>query len=172
MKVTVEIDKVRREILSNGFSVQRGLLNRAEAIHYQQECAEFMTRAKVIHSRINTDWMPDYVHPRSHDLESRTRRLYQFFHNKRSTATDAWLKAAVALRDRVEEPWLADQDYARAKRVLQNYIIVTQYAAGLGELPKHKDYLGSLKTPLLQFDVILSEPGVDYGGGELCLHPE
>ena len=171
MKEITNIKGIRQAVLESGYSVQKGLLSRTEAIHYREECEQFMQRAAVIHCRINTDRMPDYVHPRSHDLEKRTRRLYQFFHNKRSTETDHWLKLAIELRNRIEEPWLTDPEYALEKEHLQNYIIVTQYAAGLGKLPKHKDYAGNLNFPLLQFAVILSEPGVDFAGGELCLHP-
>jgi hypothetical protein len=153
-----------------GFITIPNMLSLDEADRYREECDAFISKGPVYHARVNTDSMPDYVHPRSHDAMERTWRIYQFLHNTRSDETDEFLRSTLRFRDELESPWTVDPDYLHEKTTLQNYVIVTKYAPDAGMLPKHKDYDGDVKFPLLQFLILLSEPEVDYREGEFILY--
>lgn len=162
-----------RELLvdpERGFIVWRGFWSAAEARRYRGECERFMATGPRIHQRINTDAMPDYIHPRSHDATERTYRIYQFFHNHHSRFTDALLGRSMDIRNAIEEAWTADPVYLAERRRLQDYVIVTKYIEDTGKLPRHNDYQGEVPFPFIQFLVLLSQPGEDYRGGELILH--
>lgn len=168
----IDIDQARRDLLDEnvGFAVVRGLFSEAEAETYRQECERFVQKSKRIRQRIMTDSMEDYVHPRSHDREERTARIYQYFHNHKADMTGKLLNRAMKIRNEIEQAWLSDPVYRSEKETLLDYVIVTQYHGNRGLLPKHVDYDGPAPKPLVQFWVALSEPGKDYEGGNLVLY--
>ena len=168
----VDLEGARKDLVDprKGFAVFREFWGRAEVEHYRQECERFMQSGTTIFERINTDSTPDYIHPRSHDDQRRTYRIYQFFHNHRSPLTDDLLTRSLALRNRIEEPWTADPIYRAERARLQDYVIVTKYVENTGTLSRHRDYQGQLPFPLIQFLVLLSQPGYDYRNGEFVLY--
>lgn len=171
---TASLDEAREALTcpSKGFFVIRGFYS-ADAIgRYRQECEDFLPRAQRIYARINVDGIFDYVHPRSHDAVERTYRLYQFPHNPHSAATERILEKAIAIRNTLEEPWMADEEYHRVTAPLQDHFVITKYVPGTGRLPLHRDTRMRTKYPQLQSLVLLSQPGVDYEGGEFVLYPE
>ena len=64
-----------------GYVLIQNYFSDAEIDQYRTECENFLHTGPVVVSRINTDWIPDYVHPRSHDKVGRTYRIYQYLHN-------------------------------------------------------------------------------------------
>jgi len=148
----------------------KGFYSDREADAYREECASFLRTGKIIYQRINTDYMEDYVHPRSHDKELRTQRIYQYLHNHKGDSVAQFLNRAIGLRNQIEEAWLTDLIYRREKETLQSYVIVTHYLQDRGMLQKHRDYSGPAPFPLIQFWVLLSRPEIDYKRGNLVLY--
>lgn len=167
-----DVEAMRADLLDDdkGFLVLKNLYTEQEVEDYRQSCERFLKDGAVIHERINTDSMIDYVHPRSHDDEVRTFRIYQFFHNHQGDAVGRFLDKSRKLRDRIEEAWLADDVYRSEKTALQDYTIITYYLGKTGMLPRHQDYSGPAPLPLIQSWVLLSQPEVDYRGGNLVLY--
>jgi hypothetical protein len=76
----------------------------------------------------------------------------------------------LTLRNVIEENWLHDDQYRKSREGLYDYVQVTTYGKRSRGIDKHADYKGGTRYPLLQCLVFLSEPGVDYLGGDLMLH--
>jgi hypothetical protein len=152
-----------------GYVLIRKYFSDEEIDRYRNECENFLETGPVCVSRINTDWIPDYVHPRSHDKVGRTYRIYQYFHNDHSEPTTAFFDKALSIRNTIEQTWLDDPRYRLEKETLQNYIIVTKYITDTGHLPPHRDYYGPAPFPLLQSLVLLSRMPDDYTGGDFRL---
>jgi len=169
-----DVNAIRANLLNpaKGFHVCRGFYSPEEVAVYRDVCRQFLEHGRVIYKRINSDSMPDYVHPRSHDRHNRTYRIYQFLHNHRADMMGRFFSKATSLRDRIEEPWNTDPIYQAERERLQSYCVVTYYRESMGMLPRHQDYKGPAKLPLIQFWVALSEPGVDYRKGNLVLFPK
>lgn len=153
-----------------GYFVVRDLYSDQEIDVYRAECAAAMDRAPRVHARLNTDWMPDYVHPRSHDEVERTYRLYQYLHNARSDTTAGLFARTLAIRNAIEETWMTDPVYRAEHEVQQDHVVVTRYVPGTGQLLPHRDYSGPAPLPLIQSIALLSQPTVDFRGGEFVLH--
>jgi hypothetical protein len=166
------LDEIRARLRDDdyGFYVLRGHFSEADIDAYRDESAHEMRTGKVIYERINADGMFDYVHPRSFDDEERTIRLYRFMHNHRDDATDRMFSPLIRLRDEVESAWLGDPVYREEKRVQQEFIQVTRYIDDFGELPRHRDYNGPARYPLIQIWGLLSRPETDYHGGNLAIY--
>lgn len=153
-----------------GYICLRGFFTREEVDHYREECVRFLTSGPQYEIRINTNSMPDYVHPRSHDNVSRTFRIYQFLHNRHSPETTRFFEKGLAIRNELESSWMMDAAYRQERGRMQDYIIVTKYVENTGMLPKHQDYSGDSPHPLLQSLVLLSEPREDFEGGDFILY--
>jgi hypothetical protein len=168
----IDVEQARHDLLDEdlGFHVVRGLYTPREIDSYRQACERFMRESKRIRERITTDTMEDYVHPRSHDQEERTARIYQYFHNHRDDMIGGLLQRAIGIRDAVEAGWMDEPVYRAEKTRLLDYVIVTHYYGNKGMLTRHNDYSGPAPKPLIQFWVALSEPGRDYEGGNLVLY--
>lgn len=164
---------------SKGFFVIRGLYSEEEITSYRNECDAFFKKGRRVYARIIRDDIPDYIHPRSvfedgtvgvaGDVQS-TYRIYQYFHNHHSEGTQSFFEKSLKVRDQIESLWDNDADYLKEKSSLVNYIIVTKYMSDSNGLPKHIDYRGSTKLPLVQSVVVLSDSGVDYEGGDLIIY--
>jgi hypothetical protein len=166
------VDRAREALADpdRGYFVVRALYSRDELLAYRDECTTSMKRAPRVHARLNTDWMPDYVHPRSHDAVARTYRLYQYLHNARSPVTTRVFDRTLAIRNAIEETWMADPVYRAEHEAQQDHVVVTRYVPGTGRLLPHRDYSGPATLPLIQSIALISQPGVDYHGGEFVLH--
>jgi len=162
--------EIARILRSGGGAVVGSEFTAEEIVSYREECRQFLERGKCIHTRINSDSIKDYIHPRSHDRETRTYRIYQFLHNHKADRIGRFLGRAIDLRNAIEEAWVGDPTYRAERESLQNYAIVTYYLRDKGMLPKHRDYSGPAPLPLVQFWVALSRPGVDYHKGNLVLY--
>ena len=154
---------------TKGYVLLKDYFSEAEIDRYRSECQSFLRTGPVCVSRINTDSVRDYVHPRSHDKVGRTYRIYQYLHNEHSERTTEFLNKALGLRDDIEQAWMDDPQYREEKQKLQNYIIVTKYITDTGRLPVHRDYDGPAPFPLLQCLVLLSRTPQDYTGGDFLL---
>ncbi len=155
---------------AKGYVVVKGYFTYAEIDAYRNECEAFLRIGPVRHTRINTDSVRDYVHPRSHDEVERTVRIYQYLHNPHSASTTAFLEKAFALRNRLEQTWMGDPIYRAEKLRNQDYMIVTKYLPNTGCLPRHPDYTGPAPFPMLQSVLLLSSCPEDYTGGDFTLH--
>lgn len=166
------LETIRQDLTNPdlGFHVLKGFYSRAEAQWLQDDCVGFLSSGPVRHTRINTDDIEDYIHPRSHDTQARTRRIYRYLHNHPADQVGQLLNRALLLRAEIEAGWIKDPTYAHERLVLQDYVIFTAYQAGSGMLPKHQDYDGPAPFPLIQFWVLLSDPTRDYSQGNLILH--
>ncbi len=138
---------------------------------YREECLLLLRTARRRHTRINTGWVADYVHPRSHDGVERTFRIYQYLHNIHGARTTAFFARALELRNEIERTWHNDPLYFAESRRLQDYVIVTSYLEDTGCLPRHRDYVGPAPRPLLQSLVCMTRRPQDYTGGEFTLYP-
>lgn len=167
-----DLAEIRRNLTdkNRGFHVLKGFYSTTEARWLREDCAAFLAAGPIRHTRINTDSIEDYVHPRSHDERSRTQRVYRYLHNHKTDQVGQLLSRALLLRAEIESKWNGDATYARERQVLQDYVIFTAYHAGSGMLPKHQDYNGPALFPLVQFWVLLSNPTHDYAGGNLIVH--
>lgn len=167
-----DADQIRDNILSHemGFHVLRGFYSPYETQWIRENCQRFRKRGPFIHTRINTNSMRDYAHPRSHDGRQRTLRIYRYFHNHQQDRFGVLMQRAMKLRWEVEFPWRSDLVYRDELDTMQDYMIVTSYHHGTGMLPVHRDYEGPAPFPLTQFWVLLSQPGTDYRHGNLILH--
>jgi len=155
---------------TKGYVLLKDYFSEAEIDGYRNECQSFLRTGPVCVSRINTDLVRDYVHPRSHDKVGRTYRIYQYLHNEHSERTTEFFNKALGLRDDIEQAWMDNPQYREEKQKLQNYIIVTKYITDTGHLPAHRDYDGPAPFPLLQCLVLLSRIPQDYTGGDFLLH--
>ncbi len=166
------LQEIREQLIADdkGFYVIKGFYSSDEVQQYLDYCQNFLKEGPVIHDRINTDRMFDYVHPRSHDHVARTSRIYQYFHNHDHGGVADFLGKAIRFRDQIEAVWLDDDVYRSERDKLQNYTIVTSYHGNHGMLPIHRDYYGPAKLPLIQFWVLLSTPEKDYFDGNIILH--
>lgn len=164
-----------------GFFLIKGFLDQHETDQYRREAEQDMQKAPRSTKRINAPHIPDYVHPRTvlpngvqvnHEGQSdnaSTYRLYQFLHNKHSKETEDIFHKTLSLRDQVEERWLANKFYRQAKEALDDYVQVTKYIIDSYGLPKHTDSRADLPYPLLQCLILLSQPEIDFSGGEFIL---
>ena len=161
-----------------GYVVLRGFLDPAGVERYRSECAAFLARGRVIHTRMNRDDLPDYVHPRTAPRPdggprrdpSRgpdTWRIYQFLHNAHSAQTQALFERVLSLRDAIEAPWRADPAWRAEVEAVHDYVQVTRYVDDCEGLPRHHDTAKDLPHPMLQPLMLLSRPGIDYQGGDL-----
>jgi hypothetical protein len=155
---------------SLGFHVERDFYSKEEISVYRAQCEDFLKKGTRIQERIMRDRTPDYVHPRSHDQKNRTNRIYQYLSNHENDSVGRFLGKALELRDEIEQGWLDVPGYSRERARLMDYVIVTQYLGEVGMLPRHRDYSGVAPGPLIQFWVALTEPGIDYGKGNLILY--
>lgn len=172
-KTTIDVVESAREALADparGYFVLRNLYSKEELATYRAECAAAMDRAPRVHARLNTEWMPDYVHPRSHDEVERTYRLYQYLHNARSDTTSQLFERTLHIRNAIEERWMADPVYRQEHEIQQDHVVVTRYVAGTGKLLPHRDYTGPARLPLIQSIALISQPAVDFCGGEFVLY--
>ena len=155
-----------------GYFLIKNFYDMDETQKYLEYCKTFLENGPIIHDRINSDKIEDYVHPRSHDDVNRTFRIYQFLHNHKQGYVANFLRKALDFREKIESEWLYDAVYRSEKEKLQDYVIVTSYNGNHGMLPKHRDYSGPTTLPLIQFWVLLTEPEVDYKNGNLILYTE
>ena len=164
-----DLNYLRSEIIKKGYFVIKKFATAEDCILLRQKIGKKIIDNPKYDSRINSDFMPDYSHKRSHDNIDRTTRYYSFYHNfsKWSQIEKKILQKGIDIRNQIEEGWInLNEDYKYHKKILQNYNIFTKYEESTGLLRPHKDFPKKLKYPLLQFNLILSEFGKDYNNGE------
>jgi hypothetical protein len=170
----IDYDAVTEGIEKDGFAIIRGLLSPEAVEAYRRECEVQFATAPRLEGKIYTAGItPDYVQPwmidgQEHKIAS--HRLYQFYHNPRSTGTRQIIDTVLGIRNRIEQRWPEIQEYNLRNR-LTDYNIIAQYAAEGGYQSKHSDMEASLSHPALQCEILLTQPGQDYAGGDLRLYP-
>lgn len=169
-----DLSDIRKDLQApdKGYFLIRNFYERIEVQDYLKYCESFLKSGPIIHDRINSDNIKDYVHPRSHDHVNRTSRIYQFLHNHKTGLVARFLNKALDFREEIESIWLSDEVYKSEKEKLQDYAIVTSYNGNHGMLPRHRDYSGPARLPLIQFWVLLTEPEVDYKNGNIIIHTD
>ena len=132
---------------------------------------EIMKNGPIINRRINISNMFDYAHKRSDDSYERTVRVYQFFENHINKSSGVFLMRSKKIMDEIENEWeIKDINYLNYKKKMQNYIIFTWYKPGYGRLPIHQDSKENLNFPLLQSNIMLSQYGKDFSGGDFIFY--
>lgn len=170
---SIDHDKALADIERDGFTIIRNFLPQEVFEEYRLECAKQFETAPHLEGKVYVPGKtPDYVQPwvintDRHEIAS--SRLYQFYHNKHSANTQTIVDAVLSVRDKIEEKWPEIQDYNR-RNGLVDYNIIANYAPTCGFLNKHRDAEAELSHPALQCEFLLTEPGVDYLGGDLILH--
>lgn len=157
----------------SGYCLYRSVLSEKEVENYRLECEDFFETGPRIakwpgygRNRLNRDQVTDYVFSRPHAHSS---KIYQFPANPHSSDTQAILDRALSLRDAIEEHWLDDRTYFRTRAMQRDYIQVNRYLEGQG-IGKHRDSTIVTSRPLVQCVVLMSQPEVDFLGGELVLY--
>ncbi len=179
-----DLDALREQLADpdRGYAVLRGFLSSEEVEHYRSECSRFFERGPVVHQRINRGDMFDYVHPRYQDPDGKIwstkdsrrianiLRIYQFSHNRHSAPTARLFQRVLDLRNLLEEPWQSDEAYCQELEELSDYIQATKLLEDNHGVRRHRDSKRDLAHPVLQPLMLLSEPGLDFEGGDVLIH--
>ncbi len=159
----------------NGIFLHRSFLSDEEVEAYRLECEAFFRSGPRVakwpgygRNRLNRDRVADYVFSRS---QAQGSRIYQFPANRHSPGTKAIFDRILSLRDAIEEHWLDDPAYCRVRAAQRDYVQVNQYLEGQG-IGRHRDSTVVTSRPLVQCVVLMSQPEVDFLGGELILYNE
>ncbi len=169
----IDYDASTRMIEKDGFAVIRGVLAPEVVEQYRLACADQFRVAPRLEGKVyEPGTTPDYVQPwmineRGHKIAS--HRLYQFYHNPHSANTQHIIDTVIGIRNRIEQRWPEIQIYNTRNR-LTDYNIVAWYASEGGYQSKHSDMEASLSHPALQCEILLTQPGQDYRGGDLRLY--
>jgi hypothetical protein len=159
---------------SRGYTLKRGFLAPSEADRYRSECDQFFRTTRRIYKTIHRYSKRDYIWSRDRKIVPGefTYRIYQSLQDKHSSDTQAIFDQMLSLRNAIEETWLTDVRYRASREGLYDYVQVTTYAKHSPGIEKHNDYKGNAPYPLLQCLVFLSQPDLDYRGGDLILYPK
>jgi len=178
--ITAEGQPLPRDIADSlvgdyGFRLYRNLLSEKEVDTYRLECEGFFKTGPRIakwpgygRNRLNRDQVADYVFSRPNAHSS---KIYQFPANPHSPDTQAIFDRVLSLRDAIEEHWPDDRTYFRTRAMQRDYIQVNRYLEGQG-IGKHRDSTIVTSRPLVQCVVLMSQPQVDFLGGELVLYTQ
>lgn len=172
---TIESDIADLVSPHKGFIVKRNFLTPEQADRYRSECEWFLQTNKRIYKKLtiyNRYDKRDFVVSSNGKIipGQHTYRIYQSLHSKHSEETEGLFQKVLSLRNEIEDNWLFDDRYRRIKQELYDYVQVTTYGKHGGGISKHCDYTGDAPFPLLQCLILLSQPGLDYLGGDLVLY--
>ena len=163
-----DVKSIRKKILNDGYYHLKNIFDENEINVLRKEIEKSIDVSPEYSTRINSDNIEDYHQYRSHDNIKRTLRYYMFFHNQ-----DKWnetvkkiLLKSLNLRNNIEEEWIDNFEYNDIKKKLQDYIIVTKYCIDSGLLKYHRDFPKKTEYPLLQFNILISQPNIDYSEGD------
>lgn len=172
--MNTHLDKEIRDLLDpeKGFILRRGVLTPQQADSYRNECWEFLNTTRTVYKRISRYTKRDYVWSTDGKIipGDRTYRIYQALQAKHSDQTQAIFSKMLALRDQIESNWVHNKQYRELRSGLWNYVQATTYARHSEGIARHCDFKGDSPYPLLQTLIFLSQPGIDYIGGDLILH--
>lgn len=174
MTASIDYDAAARAIEKDGFAVVRSLLSPERIEQFRRVCEGQFQGAPRLEGKVYKPGVtPDYVQPwvidsQRHQIAS--YRLYQFYHNTHSANAQHIIDTIIELRNRIEQKWPEIQEY-NTKNNFTDYNIVAKYAAEGGYQSKHSDMEASLSHPALQCEILLTQPGRDYRGGDLRLYP-
>jgi hypothetical protein len=159
---------------TKGYAFRRGFLEPRQAEKYRSDCARFLQTTKRIYKTIHRYSKRDYIWSPDRKIVPGefTYRIYQSLQDKHSSDTEAIFDQMLSLRNAIEETWLTDDRYRASREGLYDYVQVTTYAKHSEGIEKHNDYKGNAPYPLLQCLVFLSQPDLDYRGGDLILYPK
>jgi predicted 2-oxoglutarate/Fe(II)-dependent dioxygenase YbiX len=167
------LEKEIRDLLDpdKGFILRRGFLSTPEVDDYRNECWEFLKTTRTVFKKIHRYSKRDYVWSTDGKVVPgiRNYRIYQSMQSKHSDQTQAIFNRVLSLRNHIESSWLHDKKYSDVKMRLYDYVQVTSYGRQSEGNRKHTDYRGDAPYPLLQPVIFLSQPGIDYVGGDLLI---
>lgn len=155
-----------------GYILKRAFLTSDQVDRYRQECAAFLRTTRRVYKKINRYSKHDHVRSTNRTVApgAFTYRILQSLHAKHSDDTEKLFRRVVALRNEIERNWLSNAQYRTIREGLYDYVQVSAGGKRSPGIARHCDYKGPAPYPFLQPLIFLSEPGVDYLGGELVLH--
>lgn len=170
---TFDVNEIRDDLLDDdkGYFCCRGMISTDEADAYLAECRQFFETGPRSPDKIFHPGCADYVQPWMWDEDAGeyfNYRVNQFFHNTHSAPTQSIFDRICSLRNEVESAWPNAAYYERAG--LRDFVIVTRYMPNIGYYPRHADDTSGHAYPLIQCLLLLTEPGVDFQGGDLTLY--
>lgn len=166
-----DIETIRAKLIKDGYFVFKNFFKKEDIIEFRNSIEKSILLSPNYNYRINNNEVKDYSHKRSHDEVNRTLRYYMYFHNRKYWSHEIFsiIDKSIKIRNEIEKKWEDSLDYFNLKKKLQDYIIVTKYLPNVGMLKYHRDFHKQTQYPLIQFNVLLSESGLDYNGGEFVL---
>lgn len=168
----ININEIRSQIESDGYAVLRGFFSDQDVIAYREECERAFNEAPQRRGKyFEPGKTPNYVAPWIINKEAKqvaSWRYYTFFHNPISEVAATIYDPVLTLRDEIEAGWSGVAEHLR-EQGLHDYNIISTYAEGAGYYPRHADMPTDLPFPMLQSQLMLSQFGADYEGGDLTL---
>ncbi len=152
--------------------VVRGALSAGELDDYIRGVQGQFAHAPVGKEKPATDSGEDFVLPWIYDHTKKqfsVHRLYRFCTNDSGSSYGAFHERVMNTRDEIEQPW--DNTPAYREHGYRNIHIITRYLDDADGYPRHNDVPYPHPCPMLQCWLQLTEPGQDFKGGELVLHP-
>ncbi len=172
--LNIDINAARTQILDPacGAFVVRGAVDPATLDRYLEEAEAMFEHGPRRREKPTVDGQEDFIIPwiYDHGQERFTvHRLYRFTGNEAGTTHGGVHVPIMRTRDAIEAIWPNEALYA--EKGLRNVHLITKYEHGAEGYPRHTDVPFPYDHPLLQCWLQLSRPGVDFGGGDLILHP-
>ncbi|MBL4591462.1 MAG: hypothetical protein JKY96_05830 [Phycisphaerales bacterium] len=152
--------------------VVRSVLSGDDLKRYTSEVENQFASAPVGKVKPTVDTGEDFVLPWIFDQarkEHTVHRLYRFCNNDPATHHGEIHTRIMNTRDAIEQAW--DNADAYRQHHYRNIHIITRYLHNAEGYPRHNDVPYEHPFPMLQCWMQLTEPGVDFGGGDLILHP-
>lgn len=172
----LDIDAMAADVLANdlGFSVARGLLSQPEVDRFLAYADKGFRELPRIAEKPSTLGLANYVMPLVYDNatgEVLVERQYHFLDHPQLDGgcdePERIIRKVLGVRDALESRWLPVGYYA--EQSCHDVNMVTKYTVGAA-YPLHADAPKDTPFPLLQTWSLLTEPGVDFSGGELLMH--
>jgi 2OG-Fe(II) oxygenase superfamily len=170
----VDIELARSQIQDESLTayVVHGYLGESHRHHYFQELVDVYESSARTKIRPMSDDGDDCVQPwlYDHSLEKfMVNRMYLFLHNEIGTLRGKIHNEIMQTRDLIEADWPNQRLYT--EKGYRSFHIVTKYESGADGYPRHTDVPFDYQYPMLQCWLQLTDPGHDFQGGDLVLHP-
>lgn len=171
-----DVEAMAKDVLDHdlGFTVARGLLSPDEVASFRRYAEKGFESLPRIREKPSTLGLQNYVMPLVWDDktgEVLVERQYHFLDQPQldgdSDEPERIIRKVLGLRDSLESQWLPEGYYEQESCYDVN--MVTKYVVG-SAYPLHADAPKETPFPLLQTWSLLTEPGVDFSGGELLMH--
>lgn len=168
-----KLPEVIKALEVDGFYVFRNYISKEHAIDFRCTCERLLTEVPWYSSKRyvkneTLDYAIKWLYSRDKkDLAS--IRLMLFEHNMQEDVVRSIIDSVSAYKKALDEHWAETMDFY-TKSEMDFMCIVSRYENDTGYYPKHRDAPVSIKSPLPQAQMLLSDPGTDFNDGELLLH--